>query len=165
MKMSEYLSKKRILLLVTIVLIITIIIVSIFTLLNKNKERNKVQEQDFSVTYILNKETFAPMDIETGLNTIPLSTINIKNNKNYTQEYKLIIKSKENSTLELSKVYININNETKVLSDYQDGVVYQGSLNSKSDITISFKTWIAGDLITPEDEDKVLNLKYDVIKK
>ena len=33
------------------------------------------------------------------------------------------------------------------------------------EISISFKTWIGLDLITPEDEDKILNLKYDVIKK
>ena len=165
MKMSEYLSKKRVLLLITILLILVIIIASIFTLLNKNKDRDKLQEQDFSVTYNLNKQSYAPMDLETGLNTVPLSTINIRNNKSYGQDYKLVIKTKDDSTLELSKVYININNETKILSNYQDGVVYEGHLKAKSNINITFKTWIGDDLITPEDEDKVLNLKYEVIKK
>ena len=159
MKMSEYLSKKRVLLLITILLILVIIIASIFTLLNKNKDRDKLQEQDFSVTYNLNKQSYAPMDLETGLNTVPLSTINIRNNKSYGQDYKLVIKTKDDSTLELSKVYI------KLLSDYIDGIITTGSINSNEEITISFKTWIGLDLITPEDEDKVLNLKYEVIKK
>lgn len=165
MKMSEYLSKKRVLLLVTIILILTVIIVSVFTLLNKNKDRNKVQEQDFSVTYNLNKEVFAPMDKEIGMNNMPLSTITIKNNKSYKQEYKLIIKPKDNSTLELSKVYLFINNEVKLLSDLDDGVALTGTVNPNEEINVTFKTWIGLDLITPEDEEKVLNLKYDVIKK
>ena len=115
MKMSEYLSKKKVLLFVTIILIVVVIIVSIFTLLNKNKDRDKVQEQAFSVTYNLNKQVYAPMDKDTGMNTIPLSTINIKNNKSYSQEYKVVINAKDNSTLELNKVYIFINNEIKHL--------------------------------------------------
>ena len=166
MKMSEYLSKKKVLLIITVFLIAVVIIASIFTLLKKGIDRSKVQEQELSINYNLNKDKHMPMNKEEGEQNVNPSTITIKNNKKYKQDYKIVIKSKDNSTLEINKVYIRINNETKLLSDYIDGEVYQNSIDAKSEQKIEFQIWIASDLLVhPDDDEKVLNLKYEVIKK
>ena len=165
MKMSEYLKKKKLFFIITTLIIILIIIVSICVYNKKNKESLNVQEQDLSVTYNINKEEIPPMDKINGATNVPLSTIKIKNNKNYKQKYQLIINPDDKSTLGINKVYILLDNEVKTLADFNNGIVYTDTINANEEKIISFKTWIASDLIDEYDKDKIISLKYDIKKQ
>ena len=116
MKMSEYLQKKRILLIISTILIIAFVVISIIIYNKKNKESNNIQEQDLSITYNISKSDVAPRDEASA----PLSTINIKNNKSYQQKYQLIVKPDDKSTLGLDKIYISIDGNNKLLSDWNE---------------------------------------------
>ncbi len=165
MKMGDYLKKKRLLFAVTIVLILIIIIVSICTFLNKGKESSNVQEQDLKVTYNISKNNNYPMDKESGIANASYSNIVVKNNKTYDQDFKLIIKPEDNSTLELNKIYFYINNNVVLLSELNNNIAYEGKAKANDEVTITFKTWVGLDLITSEDNDKIVNLKYEIITK
>ena len=165
MKMGDYLKKRRLLFVITVILIIVIIIVSVCTFLKKGKESSNVQEQDLKITYNITKNNNYPMTKEDGITNADYSTIVIKNNKPYDQEYKLVVKPEDNSTLELNKIYLYINNEVMLLSDLNNNIAYENKVKANEETSISFKTWVGLDLITNEDNDKIVNLKYEIIAK
>ena len=162
MNMSEYLKKKRLLFVLTIIVILFIIVFSVFTFLNKNKESNKVVEQDLKVTY--NIASVYPSEIEEAKLNANDSSIIIKNNKKESKKYKIVVKPTDNNTLELNKVYIFINNNLINLTNSTEEIIYQDTIGSLEEKTITFKTWVGIDLLTSDDEDKVLDLKYEVIE-
>lgn len=164
MKINSYLKKRRYLLILTVIVIIGIIISSIYTFTKKNNESNNVLEQDLHVTYNIAKDLPYPMDKKDGVEKANSSLINIVNNTNNTIKYKLVVKE-DNSTLDKSKVYIYINNNVYKLSDFNDNTILHNSIKPNEEYNISFKTWVGLDLITSSDNDKVLNLKYEIIEE
>jgi hypothetical protein len=164
MKMSEYLKKKRYLLILTFVVITGIIVSSIYTFTKGSKESNNIQEQDLKVTYNIAKNILYPMDRVDGANKADSSSIHIRNTSNKNIKYKLIF-DEDNSTLDKSKIYININNNTYILSDFNDNTILHDSIKPNDEYTITFKSWVGLDLITSSDNDKVLNIKYQIIEE
>lgn len=165
MKMSEYIQKRKYLFIITFLLLLGVGIISIYTFNKKGKESSNVQEQDLKVTYNITKDLLYPMDKETGKSNANTSTIVIKNNKPYDQKYKLVVKPENNSTLEVTKIYIMINDNIYTVSELMDGILYKDTIKANDEITLSFKTWVGVDLINSNDNDKVVNLKYEVIKE
>lgn len=165
MKMGEYIQKRKSLFIITFILIIIVGVVSIYTFNKKGKESSNVQEQDLKVTYNITKDLLYPMDKETGKVNANTSTIVVKNNKSYDQKYKLVVKPESNSTLELTKIYIMINDNIYTVSELTNGILYKDTIKANEEKTISFKTWVGVDLINSSDDDKTVNLKYEIIKE
>ena len=163
MKMQEYLKKNGILFIVTFIIILLIIVASIILFNKKENNKNVVEEQELKVTYNINKDLKYPMTKESGEANASISTISIKNNKNKTVNYKLVVKELDDSTLKLNRVYYNINNETKVIPD--DKVLYEGTINANEEISLEFKIWIGLELLQSEDTNNYLNLSYEIINE
>lgn len=160
MKMSEYLKKKSVLLILTLIIIIFIVVFSIITFIGKG---DKVQEQPLKVEYNI-ASLDAPMDREDGGLFASTSTISITNNHKKEAKYKLVAHINDDNTLDLSKVYIKIYADTYILSDVKDNI-YESTIEGNSTFDLKIRSWIGSDLITEEDLDKQLSITYEIINE
>ena len=161
MKMQEYLKKNSILFIITFIIILILIVCSIIVFNKGENKKNVVEEPTLKVTYNINKDLKYPMTKENGELNASISTIEIKNTKNKTIKYKLIVKENEGSTLNLSRVYYNMMNNTKVIPE--DKILYEGSIDANEEQILEFKIWIGLDLLQSEDTNNYLNLSYEII--
>ena len=165
MNIKEYLKKKSFLFIITFIILTIIAIISIYAFSNKNKEKDKVQEQNLKVVYNIQTDLLYPMSYEDGMKYAKTSTIYIKNNKFKSKKYKLIVKPTENNTLPFDRVYIKYDDKVSLLSDLKNGVVTHNVIKGKKDQILSFKTWVSLELLTMDDNNKVLDLNYEVIEE
>ncbi len=172
MNVDVVLKKRTVFLILTVIALTAIVIASSQAFLKGdfNKNAYKIEKDGLSIIYESGddfvKSKSEPMSIQDGLSKAQVNTVKIENTTKRTVEYELKIEEiVQAETLSTDKIYYSINGTSaQLLSETQNGVIYQGSLQEYKSDTFDVRVWIGTDLITNQDQGKSIKLRFNVDK-
>lgn len=162
MSINKYIKKRMWLFSLTFIFIIILTVGSSIALLSNDAFQNgdKVVVGNLHVVYEKGSKKANDTKNYTAKKVV------IKNEAALNNKYSLVIKAKNDNTMNLNKVMYQINDEKiSSLGEKEDGVVYQGTLKGKEEVTLEILIFVSPDLIDATDQGKQLNLEYKVINQ
>lgn len=172
MNVNVVLKKKTVFFILTVIALVAIVLASSQAFLKGGFNRNIYKiEKDGLVIIYENSDDFVkskndPMSIQDGMSKAQVNTIQIENKTKRSASYELKINEiAQSDSLSLDKIYYSVNGtNARLMSDTQNGVIYQGNLQEYKSDSIEVRVWVGSDLITNQDQGKSVKLKFAVDK-
>lgn len=167
MKVDNIFKKRFVLFILSIVFIIFVLIISVITVKNSDFVKNDVQFDSGNLQLLYkNSEDNSqsgsiPMSFQQGIEYIPADKIQIVNKSDLSTIFSLCVQEFDVSSnnLGMNKLYYYINGDGGVLAN-TDGCIYTGKIKGNETIDLEVKIWPGLDLVSDDDQGKVINLKY-----
>lgn len=172
MNISSVLKKRIMIFAFSLIFILVCLLVTYLFNANNSKNDLVVNKKNIQVVYENGKKGINtseyPLKYEDGNSKSPSNIIKISNKVNTSVDYEIVITAdKENSnSLETSKIYVSVNDEEgKILSSIEEGIIYTSRLAKKGEDIVDLKIWIAEELVQASDNGKSLGISVEVREK